>query len=140
MRRTADRDGARHGHRARVADAQPPFGNAKVKGDLRGTAREPDPRWRTRRAEDDDIGERDATSESRAQRFQDSFLRGEPTRQPLNSVGPIAHFVEFLLNEAAWDQRIARIVDPAPHLGDVHQIDPVPDNTHIRRLSLPSRP
>lgn len=69
-----------------------------------------------------------------------SFLRGEPASQALGPIRPVAHLVELLLNETARDQRIAWIVDPAPHLGHVHQIDPVPDDTHIRRLSLPSRP
>ena len=133
MKPDADRDCARYGHRAGVADAQPPFGDTKFKGGLCGAAREPDLRRRTRRAMDDHIGERDAGSEPGAQRLQDSFLRCEPAGQALDTIGAVADFIELLLYKAARNQRIAQIVDPTPHLGDVYQIDPVPDDVHIYR-------
>ena len=63
MRCTADRDGARHGHCASVADAQPPFDDAKFNGDPCGATYEPDLRRRARRAMYNHIGERDAGSE-----------------------------------------------------------------------------
>ena len=140
VRRTADRDGARHGHRAGMADAEPPFGNTMLSGGLCGAACKPDLRRRSRRAMDDDIGERHAAAEPCPQRLQNGFLGGEPAGQTFDPVGPVADLVEFLLNEAARDQRIARILDPAPHLGDVDQIDPVSDDVHIRRQSPPCRP
>ena len=97
MRRAADRDGARHRHCAGVADAEPPFRDAKVCGGLCGTAGKPDLRRRTRRAMDDHVGERDAGTEPRAQRLQHSFLRGEPTGQALDPVGSVADLVELRL-------------------------------------------
>lgn len=139
MRRAADCDGARHRHYACVADAQPPFDDAKFNGDPCGATPEPDLRRCTRRAMDDHIGERDAGSEPCTQCFQDSLLRGEPAGKALDPVGAVADFIELLLREAPRNQRIARIVDPTPHLADVHQIDPVPDNVHINRRFPPDR-
>jgi len=135
VRRAADRNGARHGYCAGVANAQSPFGNAKFYGDPRSATCEPDLRWRTRSAMNDHVGEGDARSEPCPQRFQDCLLRSEATDQALDPVGPLADVIEFLLREAAPNQRIARIVDPAPHRLYVHHIDPVPDNVHIHRRS-----
>jgi hypothetical protein len=89
---------------------------------------------------DDDIGERNARPEPRSQCLQNSLLCGEPAGQTIDPVGPATNLVEFLLNETARDQRISRILDPAPHFGDVDQIDPVPDDVHIRGQSLLCRP
>lgn len=122
-----------------MADAQPPFDDAKCNGDLCGTTREPDLRRRTRHAMDDHVGESDARSEPCTQRFQNSLLRSEPAGQALDPVGAVADFIDLLLREAARNQRIARIVDPTPNLDDVHQIDPVPDNVHTYRRSPPGR-
>ena len=67
-----------------------------------------------------------------------SFAAKRPARRS-TPVGPVAYLVQLFLNKAALDQRIAWIVYPAPHLGDVDQIDPVSDDVHIPCLSPPRR-
>ena len=135
MRRLTDRDGARHGHRANVANAKPPFGNATSSGDLCGTTRKSYPRRLARGAMDNDIGECHAGPKSSSQRLQDSFLRSESASQALDAIEPVTNLIEFFLNEAARNQRIARIFDPAPHLGDVDQINPMSNDIHIPPIS-----
>ena len=137
MRRVADRDDARHGHCTGMADAKLPFGNSKIGSGLCGTSLKPDLRRSSRGAMNDDISECHAGTEPGSQRLQDSFFRGEPASQALDPIGPVADLIQLFLNKAALDQRIARILDPAPHLGDVDQIDPMSDDVQFRRRSLP---
>ena len=140
MRSTADRERARHGHPASVADAHLPYSDPTFGSCFCSAAHKSHLRRCTRGAMDENIGKRHASPEPRSHSFQDSFLRGKPARQALNPAGPVAHLVEFFLNEAARDQRITRILYPASHFGDVDQINPMSDDVHIRRQSLPSRP
>lgn len=141
MRLTANCDSARHGHRAGVTDAQPPFDNPKFGGRLCSAASKADLRRRTCSARDDHVGESHTASEACAQRLQNSFLGGESTRQPLNPVRPLTDLIDLLPDETTWNQRIAWILDPTPHLRDLHEIDPVPNYVHTPRrppsLALP---
>lgn len=137
MRCTADRDRACHGHRASVADAQLPCSNPTFGGCFFSAARKSHLRRRTRGATDDNVGERHASPKPCSHSFQDCFLRGKPAGQALNPTGPVAYLVEFFLNEAARDQRIARILYPASHFGDIDQVNPMSDDVHIRRQSQP---
>jgi len=122
-----------------MADAQQPFGNTKAGGSLCGTARKSDLRRSSLGAMDDNIRECHASTEPGSQRLQDSLLRGEPTRQALDPIGPVTHFIQLFLNKAALDQGIAWVLNPVPHLVNVDQIDPVSDDVHIRCPSLSCR-
>jgi hypothetical protein len=127
---------ARHRQPAGMADAEPPSCHPKRRGGLRGTAGEPDFRRSTGRAVDYHICERDARAEARAERLEHRLLGGEPPCQTLDPIGPIADLIKFGLHETARNQWVARIFDPAPHLGDVDQINAVSDDVHKTRLSL----
>jgi hypothetical protein len=131
MRRAAECNGARHRHCASMADAQLPFDNTKVPGGLCGTTRKPDLRRSSRGAMDNNIRECYPSTETGSQRLQDRFLCGEPASQALDSVGPVVHLIQLFLDKAALEQGVAWIFDPAPHLGDVDQINPVSDDVHI---------
>ncbi len=123
-----------------MADAEPPGGHSQRHSRLRGAAEEPDLRRRTWRAVDHYVGERDARTEARAERLEHCLLGGESPGQALDPIGALADFLKFGLHEAAWNQRIARILDPAPHLGDFDEIDPVPDDVHKKYPSLSQTP
>jgi len=119
-----------------VADAELPSGDAAFDCGFCGSAGKPDLRRRPCGAIDNNISERHAVTEPCSQRLQNGFLRGKPAGQALDPVGSVADLVEFLLSETARGQWIARILDPAPDLGDIDQIDPVSDEVHIHRQSL----
>jgi hypothetical protein len=87
-------------------------------------------------AVDHHIGECDARAEARAERLERRLLGSKPTCKTLDPVGPIADLVEFGLDEAPRNQRVARILNPALHLGDVHQVNTVSDDVHKKHLSL----
>ena len=71
-----------------------------------------------------------------AERFEHRLFSGEPSCQSFRPIASIADLFEFGLNEATWDERVARIFNPAPHLGDVYQVDAMSENVHKARLSL----
>ncbi len=71
------------------------------------------------------IGKCHARPESCTERLKHRFLRGEAPGQALYPVNPVTDFIEFGLYEAAWEQRIARVVDPSLQFSDIHQIDTV---------------
>ena len=129
-------ESARHRHAARMADAELPSGHSQRRGGLRRAARESDFRRRARRAADHHIGEGNPRPEAGANRLEHRFLGSEPPRQTLNPINPIADLIQLGLHEATWNQRVARILNPAPHLGDIHQVNAVSDNVHRTRLSL----
>src|SRR5947199_2974575 len=139
MRHATDCDNARHGHCTSMANAQAPFNNTKVGCGLCSSASKQHLRRSSRSAMDDDIRECHAGAEPSPQCLQDSFFSGEPTCQTLDSVGSIAYLVQLLLNEAALDQRIAWVLDPALHLGDVDEIEGIPYYIHFLCESPPTR-
>ena len=83
-----------------------------------------------------DIGKGYAGAKSRPERLEHGLLGGEPAGKAFDSIRPIANLGEFRLNEAARDERIARILNPPPQLGDVYQINTVPNDVHPSRHSL----
>jgi len=89
---------------------------------------------------DYDIRERDTRAEPGSQSLEDSFLRGEPASESLYAVGTMTHLVQLFLDKAARDQRIAWILDPAPDLGYVDEIDSMSNDLQLRRRSLPCCP
>ena len=119
-----------------MADAELPSGHSQRRGGLRRAARESDLRRRARCAVDHHIGESNPRPEAGADRLQHGLLGGKPTRQALDPIDPIADFIQLGLHEATRNQRVARILYPPPHLGDVHQVDTVSDNVHKTRFSL----
>ena len=129
-------ESARHRHAPRMTDAELPTGHSQRRGGLCRPARESDFRRRARRAADHHIGEGNPRPEAGANRLEHRFLGSEPPRQTLNPIDPIADLVQLGLHEATWNQRVARILNPAPHLSDIHQINAVSDNVHRIRLSL----
>ncbi len=132
MTHAANRDSACHGHRTGVADAQLPCCDAPFGCSFLSTPGEAD-LWRPAPGTvDDNVCEPDASPEPCSHSFQDSFLRGKPARQPFNSARPIPHLVDFFLNEAARDQRIAPILDPTSQLGNVNKINSVSNDDHCR--------
>ena len=64
--------------------------------------------------------EGDPRPEAGADRLEYRFLGGEPPRQALNAIDPIADLIQLGLHEATRNQRVARILYPPPHLADVH--------------------
>ena len=123
-------ENARHCQAAGMADAEPPGGYPQRRCGLRRAAGELDFRGRARRAVDHHIGERNSRAEPCAERLEHRLLGGEPPCQALDPIGPIADLVKFDLNEATRNQWVARILDPAPHLGDVNQVNAVSDDVH----------
>jgi hypothetical protein len=79
------------------------------------------------------VGECDSCAESRAERFEHRLLRGEPARQALDPVDRIADFIKFGLNETPGDQWVAWIINPALQLGNLNQIDSMPNYIHLRQ-------
>ena len=129
----AQREYACHRQAAGMADAQPPCGHPQRCGRLRRAAVESDLRGRAGRAVDHHIGERHSGAEPRAERLQHRLLGGEPACQALHPIGAIADLVKFSLNEATRNERVARILNPASHLGDVNQVDAMSDYIHARQ-------
>ncbi len=124
-----------------MTDAQLPCSDSAFGGSLFGAAHESDLWRRTKGTVDDDICKCHASPKPCSHSFQDSFLRGKLARQPLNPAGSISYLVEFFLDKTAGDQRIAGVLHPAFHLGDVDQINPMSDYVHIRHrfpLMLPA--
>ena len=132
----AQRESARHRHATRMADAELPSGHSQRRGGLRRAARKSDFRCRARRAVDHHIGEGNSRPEAGADRLEHRFLGSEPPRQALDPINPIADLIQLGLHKATRNQRVTRILDPAPHLGDIHQVNAVSDNVHRIRLSL----
>ncbi len=131
----SQRENARHRQTAGMADAKPPDSYPQRGRRLCCAAGELDFRGRARRAVDHHIGERDSCAKSRAERLEHCLLGGEPPRQSLDPIGPIADLVKFDLNEATRNERVARILDPAPHLGDVNQVNAMSDD--VQNPSFP---
>lgn len=123
-------ENARHRQTAGMADAEPPSGHSQGLGGLGRAAAELDLRCSARRAVDHHIGERDARAKARAERLEHRLLGGEPPGQALDTIGAIANFLKFGLHEAARNQRIARIFDPAPQLSNLNEVDSMPDYIH----------
>jgi hypothetical protein len=121
---------ARHRQAAGMADAEPPSGHPQGLGGLGRASDELDFRCGARRAVDHDIGERDARAEASAERLEHRLLGGEPPGQALDAIGAVADFLKFPLHEAARNQRIARIFDPAPQLSNLNEVDSMPDYIH----------
>ena len=116
-----------------MADAEPPGSYPQRRCGLFRAAGELDFRGRARRAVDHHIGERNSCTKPRAERLQHRLLSGEPPRQALDPIRPIADLVELDLNEATRNERVARILNPASHLGDVNQVDAMSDYIHARQ-------
>lgn len=76
------------------------------------------------------IAERDPRTEARTKCLEHRFLGREPSCQPLNPIYPITELIQLRLSKAARNQGIARILDPALHLGDNHQVNAMSDNVH----------
>lgn len=130
MSLSSHRKNTRHSHVASMADAEPPSSHAQSPGCLGCAATKLDLRrgpWRTVYHH---IGERDARTKARAKRLEHRLFGGEPPSQPFDPIGAIADFLEFGLYEAAWNQRIAWIVDPAPQLGNLNEVDSMPHYIH----------
>lgn len=125
------RESARHRHPSGVGDAKPPSSYPQRRCGIRCTAGQPDFRRRARRPVDHYIRECNPGAEPRAERLQDRLLGGETPGQALNPIGPISNLVKFGLDETAWNQRVARIVDPSPQLGDDYQVNAMSD--HVQR-------
>jgi hypothetical protein len=124
-----------------MADAEPPGGHPQQRSGLRRAADELDLRHRARRAVDYHIRERNPVPEARAERLEHSLLGGEPPGQALDPIGPMADLVELDLDEATRNERVARIFNPAPNLGDLYEVNAVSDDVHKTRLSFePSTP
>jgi hypothetical protein len=123
-------DNARHRQAAGMGDAEPPSGHPQGLGGLGRAAAELDVRCSARRAVDHHISERDARTEARAERLEHRLLGGEPPGQALYAIGGIANFLKFGLHEAARNQRIAWIFDPAPQLSNLNEVDSMPDYIH----------
>jgi hypothetical protein len=123
-------------HATRMADAESPCGDSQRRGRLSRAAGEPNVRRGARRAVDYHVGKSYPRPEASAERLKHRFLCGEPSRQALDPIDPIADLVKLDLDKATRDQGIARILDPAPHLGDVHQVDAVSDDVHKACLYL----
>lgn len=133
----AQRKSARHRHAARVTDAEFPSGHPQRCGGLRRAARKSYFRHRARRPAYHYVGEGNACTEANADCLEHCLFGGEPSRQPLNPIDPVADLIQFRLYKAAWNQRVARILDPALHLGDAHQVNAMSYNNGQRiRLSL----
>lgn len=126
----SQRKNARHCHAAGMTDAEPPSGHSQRRGGPRRAAGEPDFRRRARCTVNHHVGKRNAPAEARAERLEDCFLGGKPACQALDPIDTIADLIKFGLNKAARDQRVARIVDPAPQLGDLDDVDSMSDYTH----------
>ena len=71
-----------------------------------------------------------APSPCRAPSSTASLAANRPARRSIRS-GTVADLIKLSLHEAARNQWIARILDPTPHLGDLYEIDPVPDYIHV---------
>lgn len=124
------RESARHSQAAAMADAEPPGVHSQSRGRLRCTASELDLRRRARCAADHYVRERNPRAEARTKRLEHCLLRGEAPGQALDAIGAVADFLKFGLTEAARNQRIARIFDPAPQLSNLHEVDSMPDYIH----------
>ena len=133
MRLRTQGENARHGQSGGMGNAESPTSHSQRRSGLRGAAVESDFRCFARRAVDHHIGECNAGAKARAERLKHGLLGGKPPCQALDPIGTIANLVEFGLHETARDQRVARILDPAPNLGDVDQINSMSDNVHNPR-------
>lgn len=134
------REYARHRQAAGMADAQSPCGHPQRCGRLRRAARELDLRGRAGRAMNQHISERDSRAEPCAERLEYRFLGSEPSGQALDPIGAVADFLKFDLHEAARNQRIARIFDPALQLGNLNEVDSMPDYIQACQRAPDRRP
>lgn len=126
-------ESAGHGHVAGMADAQPPSRHTQCDGSSRSSAGESNYRRDASRAMNHYIGKCNAGAKPGAECLKDRLLRSKPAREALDTIGCVANFIHLLLDEAARNQWIAPILDPAPQLSDTHQVNAVPDDIH--RLS-----
>lgn len=124
------RENARYRQAAGVADAEPPGTHPQSRSGLGRTATKLHLRRSTRCAVDHHIGERDARTETRAERLEHRLLGGKPPGQAIDTIGTVTDFVKFGLHEAPRNQRIAWIFDPAPQLSNLNEVDSVPDYIH----------
>ncbi len=127
MRLWPQREHACHRQSTGMADAEPPSGHPQVLSCLGRAAAQLDLWCSAQRPADHHIGERDARAKTRAQRLEHRLLRSEPPGQTLDAIWAIANFHKFGLDEAARNQRIPRIFDPAPELSDLNDVDSMPD-------------
>ena len=121
-----------HCHPPGMADAEAPSGHAARRRSLRGAADQLHLRRRTKHTMNNDVGEGYASAKTSAKRLQHRLFGGEPASEVIDAIGSVASLVKLSLDEAARDQWVARILDPTPKFGDVHQIDPMPDDVHDR--------
>lgn len=82
------------------------------------------------------IAERYPCAKSRAERLEHRFLGSKSSRQSLDPIDPLTDLIQFGLSKASRNQRVSRILDPAPHLGDVHQVNAMSDDVHKIHLSV----
>jgi len=114
-----------------MADAEAPRGHSTVCGSLRRPTAQMYLRRCTGWTTNYDIRERHARAESRAQRLQYGLLGSETASEALDPIRPIPNLVELRLYEAAWDEWIARILDPPLQCSDNDQIDAVSNDVHV---------
>lgn len=126
--------GTRHRHAGSVADAQPPVRHSERRSGLRRARNEMNLWRRARRSVDKHISESDAGTEARAEGLKDRFFSGEPSRQAFDSVGSFADLIKLRLHEAAREEGVSWILDPAPQLSDLHEIYAVSDDVHEAAL------
>ena len=87
----------------------------------------------------DYVGECNIISKACTECLHYGLLDGETSRQALDPVGPVAHFVQLFLNEAPREKWITRIINPPLYFGDVHQIYAVAKDAEFTHLSLYSQ-
>lgn len=136
MRFRAQCEDTCHGHPASMTDAQLPSGCSQRFGRSRCATREPNLRRRSWLALDHYIGKCNPRTKTGADRLEHGLLRGKSTRQALDTMDPIADFIQFGLHEATRNERITRVLYPPPNLGDVHHVNAVSENVHKYDSSL----
>jgi hypothetical protein len=123
-----------------MANTKLPCGDATLSGGYCRPARKPYLGRRARLSLNNYVCECHSRSEACPKRLQDGFFGRKATRQPLNSIGSNTNIIKLGLDETAWNQRVARILDPPPQFANIYQINPVADDLHATcRSQLSSR-
>jgi hypothetical protein len=113
-----------------MADAEAPGRHPQCRSGFCGAPNKVD-FWRSaRRTVNDDVGKGYPGAEARAQGLEHGLFGREPPCQTLGPIVPISNLIEFGFDETTGDQRVARIFDPAPQLGDLDEINAMSDDIH----------